>query len=504
MLKPHIGLLKVVLFISLSMNVMLASLETAYSIPPHCDTSKFFTVKVDGRSVPVFDSKISKSITRFSFSGTSRIEVTAIEDIESHRIFPGAYGYRAQVKGRSLTFDISDEQSGPNYLAVKINDFDYLLIFADPPEKDIPQLGNEGIFDISQEPYLAKGDFSEIANQKIIHAVEDAHAWAVVNGKPGIVYVPPGVFKITEDLHLKSSVHLYLSPDAVLRASTKVEDFNVRKKHYLISIDNCENVRIYGRGIIDGSSSLRMESYKDPSRYTAIQSYDSENLKIEDILLLDNQEWNINIATSTQFLVERVKILSRTDWKWNDGFDASSSCYGTFRMGFAMTGDDNACAKAGSKWDPRIKGDIHDIVWENMVFWTNARGCKTGMQSYYQTYNITFKDIHFIFADNPMEIDHKDGNAPVYNISYQNIVAEEVGERGIWLNCKDGNIYNIEFKNINLAGFGSTDENLITVHDGYSVRDVRFDDLYIEGRKIQNKSDGKFVFEGDVSDVAFK
>jgi hypothetical protein len=73
------------------------------------------------------------------------------------------------------------------------------------------------------------------------------------NAGGGIVIIPRGTFR-SGALHLKSNVTLHLDEGAVLLGSTKPLDYGAgRWGDALITGENLENVRIQGKGVVDGA-----------------------------------------------------------------------------------------------------------------------------------------------------------------------------------------------------------------------------------------------------------
>lgn len=195
---------------------------------------------------PIYD------FATFSFSGRQKVTVTVDEDIKQFTISPLALNIKAVADGNKLTFDLVDSR----YLIVKINELKELAIAADNLETDMPENEGIGIYNILSEPYKADPKGAELSTVAIQTAIDDANR----NGG-GTVYIPAGLY-YCGNLILRSNVHIYMEGGAVLRGTGNPKDYTThyRKQSlkmdgtwFIFTEDNSSNIKIYGRGIIDGN-----------------------------------------------------------------------------------------------------------------------------------------------------------------------------------------------------------------------------------------------------------
>jgi polygalacturonase len=111
-------------------------------------------------------------------------------------------------------------------------------------------------FDILK--YGAVGDGKTVNSGAIQKTVDDCN-----KGGGGTIIIPAGVF-ITGTVYLKSNVHLYLEPGAVLRGSPDLKDYApYNQVHYgMLYAENAENITISGFGNIDGNGDVFFDHSK--------------------------------------------------------------------------------------------------------------------------------------------------------------------------------------------------------------------------------------------------
>jgi len=223
----------------------------------------FLSVKVDGVLVDTMSTDMNVGYAHFAFSGAVAVEVTATETIETFDLSPHRYGIQATAKGNVLSFRLSQ----PRKLHLKVNGLRRFFVFADPPEVNPPRPGQAGVYDIGD--YDVTSSVESVQTAKIQRAIDDVAA------KKGVLYVPPGLYQSGE-LRMKSNLTLYLAAGAVVKGTAKVSDYpRSRFGTQLIHLLDCENVRIMGRGTIDGRGRALRLATKNSSngRLKLIRSY---------------------------------------------------------------------------------------------------------------------------------------------------------------------------------------------------------------------------------------
>ena len=221
-------------------------------------------------------------------------------------------------------------------------------------------------------------------------------------------YFGPGVHKVGL-LALKSGESVYLEQGAVLVGS--------------IYGEGVENVRIFGRGIVDGSYERRANGHcyrKDT--VGDIKFYSSKNIRVEGIILKESAIWVVNMFDCSNVLIDGIKIVG--NWQYNtDGIDIVNSSDVTIRNSFVRSFDDGIVLKG---IDAYAHHNVTDITVENCVVWCGwGRTLEVGLETACEKYeNIVFRNcdlIHNSFA----ALDVQNGDyATIRDVLFENIRVE--------------------------------------------------------------------------------
>ena len=241
--------------------------------------------------------------------------------------------------------------------------------------------------DITQAPYLAKGDGKALNTAAIQQAIEDCK-------EDEMVYVPTGTF-LTGALTLHDHMELYLEEGAVLQGSSNPEDYLPRipsrfegtERECYQSLLNlgvmdhragCAsgNVLIRGKGTISGGGRLlaermmaaereRLKEYihslgdkvlecenantiPGRTRGRLIQLCNAKNVRITGLTLQNGPGWNVHMIYSEQIVTDHCIFRSENIWN-GDGWDPDSSSDCTIFACTFYTGDDSVAIKSGKK-----------------------------------------------------------------------------------------------------------------------------------------------------------
>ena len=157
---------------------------------------------------------------------------------------------------------------------------------------------------------------------------------------------------------LEDGQTLYISGGAVL--------------HSIISVNNAKNVRICGRGIIDGSD---YDAWNQPGSYARvpIDLNHAKNVTIDGIIVANSNCWNVNSYSSKHVEINNVKVISGR--QNGDGFTFQSCTDHTVTNSFARTWDDSLVIK-------NYSGSTKGITFRNMQVWTDlAQSMEIGYET---------------------------------------------------------------------------------------------------------------------------
>jgi polygalacturonase len=234
----------------------------------------------------------------------------------------------------------------------------------------------------------ATGDGVTNSTKAIQQGIDDC---AKRNG--GTVSFKPGAY-VTGALFLKSNVYLRINEGVTLLGSqddadyplipTRVAGIEMKWPAALINVNDAQNVKISGAGIIDGRGEkwwqkyaalrmkyeprgLRWASDYDAERVRLMVIWKSSDVTVENLSLKRAGFWTVQVVYSNHVTVDGIKI---TDNKGpsTDGVDIDSSSYVLVQNCDIDNNDDDICLKAGRDYDGlRVNRPTEYIVIRNNI-----------------------------------------------------------------------------------------------------------------------------------------
>ena len=464
--------------------------------------SSTYSVTVNGQPV-VAEKYNSLSYVHFAFAGVANIEITAKQNIKKYTLSPKRYNLKSTKNGNKISFSIAVPRK---MILHQVNALEEkLFILADPLEDSPPALGQPNVKNIIDYGVdrTGKSDATTIIQQ----AIND------VSAKVGVLYFPPGIYKIKQ-LNLKSNMTMYLAGGAVLEATKEI---NPSYGQGLISLENVNNVKIMGRGALKGNG-----SYWRPRGgwYSLILGEKSNNVLIQDILILDPCVANVWMSHLEKWQIYNVKILADPkDFINTDGFDFWSSRNITVEN-ILYLGTDDATSHGGDK--KSYIQDNENINVVNSVFYAGG-GFKLGTSAEQDAIqNITYENIDVVYADALSGFWPVTG-ASFKNIFLKNIRVEDIQDAPKGWGSADlfqwrvmvaswepkssienlGSIRNVYVDNLIVDDYGGKS----SVFEGYdsqrNISNVIFNNLYLEGRLALNPKDAYFQLVNQYVDLKF-
>jgi hypothetical protein len=323
---------------------------------------------------------------------------------------------------------------------------------------------------ISVEPDARKGPLLLFANPLEIHVPKQ--------GDPNVVYFGPGVHK-PEKILLKSNQTLYLAGGAVVKAEVLTEG---------------SNIRILGRGILDGSD---WEWRKGPIG-NLIGIRNSSDVEVNGITLRGSPHWTIVPKSSRNVAIRNVKICNSRVQN-DDGINPCNSQNVLITDCFIRS-DDDCVALKGLDFSG-TNSNVESITVENSTLWCDrARIFLLGHESRAQFMrNVTLRNldiIHFTMTAFLLE--------PGEDMHLENVLVEDIrihgeGQRELirlrpvvnqYMRKKvPGFIRDVQFRNVTLEG--RPGECLVQIQGAdaeHDVHNVRFENVSILGEKLTEDS----------------
>lgn len=437
-----------------------------YPAPAGEKISAAYTVSVNRENVPVYIAKVAPldkklrykamddkvnsakffdeaAFAYFDLNGTAQVSVKAPVAIKEVKILPSSYQIKHEVKDGVITFPIKTGQQ----VTVEINGeiIKSLHIFANEIEKDKP-----------------------LAND------------------PNVIFYGPGVHEISR-LIVKDNQTLYLAGGAILRTvigdkeqTTNVPTSGLHNKPYPPSISLVgKNIKVRGRGIIDGSAC--------PTHSRNMIMVQGSDISIEGIILRDASLWTLPVRMSHNVHINNIKLIG---YRANsDGVDICNSTNILVEKCFIRTLDDLVVIKS-----LKNKGITEKITVRKCVLWNEvAHALSIGAEINGDIRDILFTDcdvIHDLGREWSLRVYHCDAGK-VSNIRFENLRIEESKKFiSLWINkavwstdAERGHIDNISFKNISVAGSPVTVE-LLGYGAANKVNKVDFKNITLNGTKL--------------------
>ncbi len=445
----------------------LLSQADIYPVMKGVDLNPDFVVRIDDGSgykpIPVQDI-VDVCFVHFAMTGSVQIEILVNQTINDWRIGPEKLGIVPDVNDQTMTLTLDN----PAKLIILINEgagnhtigLDGLCILADEPEPDPPQLSDPEVVNIMNYNVDSTGN---VLATSLIQQAFNEH-----NEQGKTIYFPPGIYK-TGMLHLRSNQSLYLAPGAVLLGSSDYNDYpqipgegNASEK-YLIGSWKSNNIRIFGRGIINGNgTALRMQ---DPTgagfKTHNIQFQGSTNVTLEGIISLNAGSWSIEPIYCDSILIKNVKVMSDLRYygvKLNtDGIDPNKCRHLVVEDCLIWSGDDAITPKQDNTYSSVFPlRNVNDHLYRNITVYTRKAAIKIGSETYgpgKEFYDMLFQDFNIVYADRAMNIWSEFG-AIVNYITFKDFIIEKISTEykqshiHCWINNEGNSIKNINFINI--------------------------------------------------------
>lgn len=372
----------------------------AYTTIPGAQASTAYTLRVNGQ--PVFVERFGEvNIARFAFTGVANVELTASSGLTNLRISPRDHAPGAVASDRTVRFALRQ----PRKLILQSDGQTKLLLFADGPEQNAPRPGQPGV--ISLETYLgATRDPNVAVTTALQRAIDETSASNGGNG--GVLFVPSGLYMATQ-LRLKSNVHLYLESGARIRSVPIFNSGNYPIQHgadsSFIYIADASNVRLSGRGVIDGNGFQLRSNTRGGGNNKLLRTKGARGVVIEDLYFRDSARWSLHFLYSDDVLARNVKLVNDlrvTDGTLpfvtnTDGFDIDSSTFVTVEDSFVYTTDDAFTPKVTGYMG--VQKQTHDVFIRRNVIWTQKCALKVGDEVLDDMYGIHFDDNDVVLAD---------------------------------------------------------------------------------------------------------
>ncbi len=460
-----------------------------YPAPAGAKKAAGYRVFVNGREIFVYDNPVA-AFAYFDFSGRAEVEIRATADVKWVDVRPRRRQITPAWDDSTIRFTLTE----PVKISVELNGFfdgsvKPLFLFANAPEKDIP----------------GRDD-------------------------PDVLFFEGGKIYDVGMLELKRNQTVYIAGGAIVKGCL----FASKARHVVIR----------GRGILDATGILSNIKDGRVPWVRAVNFLRCQDVRVEGITVSNSDTWQVVPVWSEDVTITGVNLISGNPS--DDGIDIVRCRNVLIENCFIRVKDDCIAIKALFD-DPENRGDSN-IVVQHCTLWNAEWG--SAMEIGFETralvmQDITFRDMDIIHVERGAVMSiHNGDEALVRNVHYEDIRIEDPADKlidiavfrsqysrdrpatptetellymhGVWdgvikvpesdsaYHAKfRGEIRNISFKNIRVTD-GKLPFSVICGFDkNHEIRDVVIDGLYLCGKKVRNKSEGRFYIK-DAEKISFE
>ncbi|WP_309398479.1 glycosyl hydrolase family 28 protein [Cerasicoccus maritimus] len=417
-----------------------------YPAPLGAPLSADYTVSVDGASVDVYagaeNNGYAYDFCLFDFSDSVVVSVTSNVAVSNPVILPESMGISPTVNGNTITFSVSD----PAQITVLPDGADTdnaLHIFATAPDLTPPHPND-----------------------------------------PDVLYYGPGMYAEVGRIDLIDDQTLYLAGGAFVQAGVTMFD--------------CENGTIAGRGILDGSCYAKNSG---PTTYP-VHINGALNCAIDGITIRSSWAWTVVTWNTDGLLISNLKICNGHMTN-DDGIDmVNGTVNQTIENCFIRTDDDCITFKGMSD----LRTDLDNIAINNCVFWGDrARIFLLGHETRannMSNISVTDCDIIHYGESNPAFLIEPGENGTVGpNVLFEDIraMANAASESAFilvrptinhWMTVRlPGHVDDVTFKGITCTGEHGGQYMLTSGwSSAYQAENVSFENISINGSTVTSTS----------------
>ena len=412
-----------------------AGAETqVYEYPPESPASPDYRARVNGQQAFVYHTAVADFLA-VTCAGPCVVELEVTAPVSAARVRPVQRGIPAEVNGQQISFRLP----APGNVCVEVEQLLPLFVFINPPETDIPHPDD-----------------------------------------PLVQYFHAGKVYDAGDITLHDGETLYIEGGAVVRG--------------LVRARGAKNIRLRGRGILDGDFPPR-------ARRRQVVLEECAGILVEDLILLHPTCWMLVLGASRDIIVRNLKEIGEVSS--SDGIDIVGSHDVLIEGCFLRNNDDCVVVKAlhypGPLPDAFIdwRHDVYNVLVRDCVLLNDQ--CGNAMEIGHElrtgaVYDITFRDcdVLSVHGHNAVFGIHNADCAAVHDILFEDIRVEHCYDKLIEFRVLasryshepgQGSIHHVTLRNIHWqrtpANAGYTTSQIGGFDAAHLVTDILIDHFYL-------------------------
>jgi polygalacturonase len=279
----------------------------------------------------------------------------------------------------------------------------------------------------------AKGDGTTDDTAALQRAIDTA------SDRRGVALVPAGTFRFSH-LTLKSNLTLQLEAGATLQAISGNASLypigpapwegHAAKAHVsVLHATDAENIRIVGKGTIDGSGQWWWDNYKTftASRPRLVEFLNCRNITLSGVSLKNSPGWNVHPVFSSDITIENVTITAPESSHNTDGINPNSARNVTIAGCTIDVGDDCIAIKSGMDVPPAERRPTENITVRDCLMKRGHGGVTIGSETCGDVRHVRVVNCVFEGTDNGVRLKSKRGRGGADDdIVYENITLKNV------------------------------------------------------------------------------
>jgi hypothetical protein len=474
-----------------------------YASTPGAKPCAIYEVSLEGLPLPVEDF-CGIGLARFCTSRAVEVRITNGECAEDFAVSPHRLFRKASISGTDLLLSLRPGEKA----VVSVNRSPHLLLFADAPEKDAPIPGDTGVTNL--EDFLPTDRRHEAvvtsAFQRALDAVSEAGG--------GTLFVPNGEYRVGQ-LRIGSNVHLHLESGALIRAEAAFTEENYPRQgtdpldSAFLYLNEAQNVRISGRGIIDGNG-LAVRQSHPLANVKLLRTRKCANIAIEGVYFRNSSRWSLHTLHSERVSFRGIKLINDVRGEPDeiekvhkflvsntDGVDIDASHDVLVEDSFIYTGDDAISVKVTNYMD--LMRPAHHVVLRNNVLWTFNCAIRLGNETRADIHDVLFENNDILRADRAIALYSGDGGR-IFDFTALDNRSEFIGgdynERLFLFDIHEGRderppgvIENVAIRNFHALLPAPRPSTISGYSPASKIRDVRLANIVIAGRPATRTGD---------------
>jgi len=414
------------------------------TVVPNVDSAEALRIAQQYKMLPSYCWIESRYITvhyaHIALDHNPHVELSVNQPIKKFTIYPKMLGIKAVVDGNMLRFNAPVDLN--SYFIISINELSMFVLMAESLETDIPDLQDHKVVNLNE--FMDNSKLTKDYSDVIKRAIDS------INGTGKTLYIPKGEY-LTDEIVIQNcrDLNIYLDAGALIRIKTSPSGQDIQNRG--IWIDHSEQIRVYGRGVLDHQGyenfkngrndyhygfpgydfyfKFKNISENDPFLQSPVLITYSKNVLFEGLVLRNSRNYNFNVRHSDFITIKDIKIITPAGSvpENTDGINVGSVHNMLIDNCLVYCNDDPFAF--GHNLLPYDNRSVKNLTIRKMTGWNpRANGMRLGWAMNTYAGDILFSDCHFSGMDDSAILIHKhqsDNSMPEDSLCYRVVRFED-------------------------------------------------------------------------------